>query len=118
MSDDVSIQIENLMEQYSEEVQQIANEAIKEVAQQTAEKLKSTSPQKSGQYARSWKVKAKDSSATVYNTRYQLTHLLENGHVVRNKSGTYGRARAFPHIAPAEEWAAQELQSEIERRLG
>lgn len=27
-----------------------------------------------------------------------LTHLLENGHVVKNQFGTYDRARAIPHI--------------------
>ena len=50
-------------------------------------------------------------------TDYQLTHLLENGHVIRNKKGEYGRTRPIKHIAPVAEWAENELPNEIERGL-
>ena len=50
-------------------------------------------------------------------TDYQLTHLLENGHVIRNKKGDWGRTRPIKHIAPVEQWANSELPEEIERAL-
>lgn len=104
------------------DVVRATNTAAKTVANEAANKLKNTSPKKTGKYARAWKVKTEKGSANidkvvVYNKRYQLTHLLENGHVVRNKKGTYGRAPAQPHIAPVNEWAADELPREIEREL-
>ena len=45
------------------------------------------------------------------------THLLENGHMIVNGKGTYGRAPAIKHIAPVEQWANSELPEEIKREL-
>jgi hypothetical protein len=50
----------------------------------------------------------------VYNrTMPGLTHLLENGHVIRNKKGDYGRTSGKKHIKPVEEWAVDELPRRI-----
>lgn len=113
-----SIQMKKLLDEYSKEVQDALDDSIKEVSKEAVSKLKSTSPRKSGKYARGWGVKEEKNGAVVYNkTNWQLTHLLENGHIVRNKKGTYGRAPAYPHIKPVEEWASNELPLDIERRL-
>lgn len=112
-----SVQMKKLLEEYSKEVQEATDESIKEITTQAVSKLKNTSPRRSGKYARGWAVKEEKNGAVVYNRNWQLTHLLEKGHVVRNKSGTYGRAAAHPHIKPVEEWASDALPQEIERRL-
>jgi hypothetical protein len=63
-------------------------------------------------------VTAEDSASievTVYSpSRYMLAHLLEHGHAKRGG----GRVRAIPHIAPAEDHAAEEIERELERALG
>ena len=118
MSSDLTVELDRLLMAYDQKVQDVTDQVFQDVAKQTVEKLKNTSPRKTGKYASGWKVKKQgQSELVVYNTRYQLTHLLENSHVIRNKKGTYGRTEAHPHIAPAEEWANNEVQNEIERRL-
>lgn len=115
----VSVQMSRILDEYNQEVQKATRDSIKTVAKEASKRLKSTSPKRSGAYASGWSVKQVDEmTAVVHNTKhYQLTHLLENGHVVRNKKGTYGRAPAIKHIAPVEEWANNELPNEIERSL-
>ena len=76
-------------------------------------------PCETGAYAKSWAAKTTKETANameivVYSrNRYQLAHLLEFGHALRKG----GRTRAFPHIAPAEERAAQTLEREVEKAL-
>lgn len=79
----------------------------------------------SGKYKRGWKMKLEETGSTVrvtvHNRRYQLTHLLENGHRTRLKHGKYGKqayVRGQPHIAAANEWAQRELERRIRKALG
>lgn len=118
----VENQMANILDDYSKEVRRATANAQDKIAKEAVQKLKNTSPKKSGKYARGWTVKRERTSTgipdvTVHNKVYQLTHLLENGHVVRNKYGEYGRFNGIKHIAPVEEWASSELPNEIEREL-
>lgn len=128
MAQTVEQQMNKILTDYSKGVVQETNEAFDEVSQQCVQKLKSTSPKrkvKGGKYARSWTVKVekggtltqKTNTVIVHNKVYQLTHLLENGHIIRNAKGTYGRVAGIKHIAPVEEWAAEELPNMIKRKL-
>lgn len=69
--------------------------------------LKRSSPKgnrRTNTYAMGWTIKADDSRRSGYGvvvwnaTNYQLTHLLENGHIIANKKGGVGWASARPHI--------------------
>lgn len=123
MSDSVTAQMERLMAKYGSEVRDIAEQSCKEISDQTVQTLKSTSPKsytgkKRGRYARGWAVKVVGNTFIVHNaTDYQLTHLLENGHVIKNAKGTYGRTRSIKHIKPAEEAAIMKLDLRIRARL-
>lgn len=119
MHKDVAVQLEDLLNEYNQTVQDATDKSIKAAARESVQKLKNTSPKRpgGGEYAKSWTTKKTSNGVVVYNKRYQLTHLLENGHVIRNKKGTYGRAPAHPHIAPVEAWAANDLPNRIKREL-
>lgn len=116
-------QLADILNEYGREVKAVADKEIAAVARESVAKLKSTSPSKSGAYARGWRVKKdRDGSAIVHNaTNYQLTHLLENGHIIKNKKGTYGRTNGIKHIEPVEQWAngelVQRIETDIERGL-
>lgn len=115
----VEIQMRKLLDQVNEEVQKAMDESMKQTAKEAVSKLKSSSPRKTGKYARGWTTKQIDKNGIViHNSKhYQLTHLLENGHVIRNKKGTYGRTSGIKHIAPVEEWASEELPRRIMEKI-
>lgn len=115
---EMAIEIEAALKEYSDDVAEDIKKEVKQVAKETVDELKSTSPKKTGDYGKGWasKVAYEDREnirVTVYNKKKgQLTHLLENGHAIKNGTGrVYGRTRQFPHIGQAEEHAAKKLQN-------
>lgn len=115
----VEIQMKQILDEFSTEVNDVLHDSAKSTADEAVDKLKNTSPKKTGSYAEGWTVteEGKDNYVVHNATDYQLTHLLENGHVIRNKKGTYGRAPAHKHIKPVEAWANREFQRKIEEGL-
>ena len=111
----VTAQMTELLDEVNKDVKNSAKRNIDRVSKESVQKLKNTSPVKTGSYAKGWGVKRLgDMDIVVHNhTDYQLTHLLENGHVIRNKKGTYGRTHGIKHIQPVEEWAVDELPRRI-----
>lgn len=126
MANDIklSAQLEKILDEFGKEAEKDVYQAFEQVGKETVNKLKQSSPKKSGDYAKGWRFKwikerGKVIEGVVHNsTHYQLTHLLENGHDVYNyEGGSYGRTRGIKHIQPADDWAQNELDEEIRRRL-
>lgn len=122
---DFEKQMEEILTSFTEETKKEADRIAKEVAEEQAEALKKTSPRRKrgGKYARSWAVKEENDGRVkryiVHNKKhYRLTHLLEKGHVIKNKYGTYGRTRAIPHIGKAEQDGIRKFERRIIDKLG
>ncbi len=109
--DDLAGEIVLAVRTYTEEVGAAIEEAVKETAQAMAADLRETSPKKTGEYAKGWTYrKEAPGSYRVYNKKKpQLTHLLEHGHAKRGG----GRVEGRPHIKPAEERHALQLERKI-----
>ena len=114
-TDSVAVQMKQVLDEINKDVETSTRKNIDRTAKESVQKVRNTSPKKTGSYAKGWGTKKQgDMDVVVHNrTDYQLTHLLENGHVIRNKKGTYGRTHGIKHIAPVEEWAADELPRRI-----
>lgn len=115
----------------TEEVVEEMENRLEEIASETVEELNRISPKfkgddskrkyKAGSYAKSWTFsKSKERGVTrvivhAAKPHWRLTHLLENGHVVRNGTKrVVGNADPIPHISIAEEHAEEKIDRLME----
>ena len=93
--------------------------AVRKSAKTVKEQIEAGAPTRTGRYKSSWvATKQEESSQSLQmvvhsKDRYQLAHLLENGHAKRGG----GRVAGRPHIVPAERMGEELLQSLIEKAL-
>ena len=119
MSDNPSKAVAMVLEEYQESVIETVQRVTNEVAKEGLKKIKSESSSHGWVgYAPGWSKKVTvnrmGASAIIYNGKYPgLVHLLEKGHALRQG----GRSRAFPHVAPVEEWMNSELQKRIKEAI-
>ena len=120
------LQINDILNEYSRDIQEGISEIAKQVAKEDAKKLRDTRNTyqvRSGKYNKGWTTSSEKGrgtiKCTVYNkTDYQLTHLLEDGHRIIGRNGTeIGRTRAFPHIAPVEQESNKEYEQRVENLI-
>lgn len=114
----VEIQMADILDEVKKSCKGVLETQSLAVAKETVTKIRNASPRLTGSYARGWRVSKRGGGLVVHNaTDYQLTHLLENSHVIANGSGTYGRSTPIKHIEPAEQWASDELPRRIIEEL-
>ena len=117
--DDMAEAIEKELMEYRELAADELKTAVKKAGRTAKSEIGKTAPERTGAYAKSWRMKVTEESAvgigvTVYSpSHYMLAHLLENGHAKRNG----GRVAGERHIAPAEEHAREQLIGDIEKAL-
>ena len=100
----VTAQMAKLLDEVDKSINDSAEKNAKDCAKGSASKLKNTSPKRDGSYASGWSYKKLgERDYIAFNkTEGWKTHILENGHVVRNKYGEYGRWNGIKHIQPVE----------------
>lgn len=117
--------IEDVLMDFIDVTDEACEKGVSETAKTAVKELRSAHPSGSGKYGswdkkynKGWKVmqtktdKRYHRKATIHNaTDYQLTHLLEKGHALRQG----GRTRAFPHIAPVADKCETELVKNIKK---
>ena len=117
--DDMASEIMKGLDEYAKLTTSDLKASVRKAGNSVKKDISANAPKKTGAYSKSWTVKTtKETSNSLELTvcsprKYQLAHLLEFGHAKRGG----GRTKAKPHIAPAEEAALRQLESDIERSL-
>lgn len=115
-AEELAKEISGELKDFSDEKIENMKKLIDETAKETQTQLRSTSPKRTGKYARNWSTKTEFENAfkkrvTVHNKKtYRLTHLLEKGHAKRGG----GRVAAIPHIKKAEETAIKNIERKVD----
>lgn len=115
MADKGILEVNDILNEYSNDIQEAITNEAQIIAKQGVSDLKNTSPKRTGKYARGWRVKTEKGKGyiecIIHNaTDYQLTHLLEKPHLKRNGGFTTPK----PHIKPVEEKVVKEYELNVE----
>lgn len=112
----LSSEVGAVLSMYAQNVHTETEKWLEQTARETAKDLKQTSPKRSGKYAQGWTAVKRNGHWVVCNKkRPGLAHLTESGHPIIRNGVVVGRAKANPHIKPAEERAAERVRELAEK---
>lgn len=111
---DIERTVNAFMRECVDENEEVLQQRAQDAGKQAVKALKHESRKRTGKYAKGWKSTAQRGATgvevTVHDTQYQLTHLLEKGHKVKNQTGkTYGVAPGDGVIAAVAEEVGREF---------
>lgn len=125
--DDLTKALQEIATRSSKEVVDKIHRGIDRISRETLRKVKEKSPVyegkskklKNGEYQKSWITSTLDRNGihrkTVHNKKYQLVHLLENGHDLIDSNGEkYGCSPAKEHVATGADYAEKEVDALLE----
>lgn len=122
MGNQFEVSLNKTLSEYSEELNEALFKAMSKAGKKAKRDVVRNSKSDTGKYKSGWTVRTKRTNQSaeivIYNkTVPRLTHLLENGHVVANKYGTYGRVNGDHVIKKAQEEAETFLLDLIAKEL-
>ena len=104
-----------ILDEYAAGVEKGVDREAAKASKTLVDDLKRDSPNRTGEYSRSWGRIRQGGVYIVRNVKHwRLTHLLENGH---QKRGGKGIAKAFPHILKNAEKAVKEFDDAVESMI-
>lgn len=106
MPKSVEVLLDRALTEISEEEDEILFTCMSKAMRMAKKDVINNSPVLEGDYKKGWAVRTKrlrhGFEGVIYNKTYPgLTHLLNNGHIVKNQYGTYGRKDGDNHITNA-----------------
>ena len=109
------LDIHEILNEYSQDIQDAITNEAQVVAKKGVAELKNKSPKRTGKYRKGWRVQTEKGrgyvDCTIHNaTDYQLTHLLEKPHALRNGRTSTPQV----HIAPVEQQCVSEFEKNVE----
>ena len=115
MADSI-LKVSELLSEYSQDIQDAITLEAQNVAKKAQNELRNINPKRTGAYSKGWRVKTSKGngyvSSIVHNsTNWQLTHLLEKPHLLRN--GRVSTPKV--HIAPVEQECIKEYETNVEQ---
>ena len=116
------LDLTKILEDFADKESETLFQDISKAGKRAKREVVARSTKRTGDYSKGWAIRTvktpKSIAVTIYNkTDYRLTHLLEKGHIIRNKYGTFGRAPAHPHIKQAQDEATNYLMTELMKDL-
>ena len=95
---DIERTVNAFMRECVDENEEVLQQRAQDAGKQAVKAMKHESRKRTGKYAKGWKSTAQRGATgvevTVHDTQYQLTHLLENDHAIKNQTGrTFGTAK-------------------------
>ena len=111
---DITAVVNGVLEAYSNNIQDGIVDIVEELSKEGKNELRKTSPRRTGDYYRGWRIKTNKGSTFVHCTIYnatddQLTHLLEKGHRIVRNGKQVGYAKAIPHIGKVQDRINEEF---------
>lgn len=109
--------LDRALDEYETDLTDTFFKAMSKAGKMAKKDIVENSAEKTGKYKKGWSIRTKREKygvdVLIYNkTHPRLTHLLENGHVVKNKYGKYGRKNG-DHVIEKAKDAAEEYLLDI-----